>query len=168
MKEIDWSKAPDDATHANGAGVFLRESPGGFVMEFEKGLWCCTSSRLSDFNPDYLFRRPIFWPGKGLPLAGAVCEIKFAHWPDWLRHEILCVGKSCVFVRELDGGFDREGCMDLDGIMFRPIRTPEQIAAEERKAEIEAMAKILGVVACDDYVAAAALYDAGYRKQVAP
>jgi hypothetical protein len=53
---------------------------------------------------------------------------------------------------------------------FRPIRTPEQIAAEEREKAIDAMNKLVGdiekIPTWRD--ALAALYDAGYRKTEAP
>lgn len=50
--------------------------------------------------------------------------------------------------------------------MFRPIRTPEQIAAEEREKAIREMCEH-GVSAGERTIemTAAALYDAGYRKQ---
>lgn len=56
-------------------------------------------------------------------------------------------------------------------IELRPIRTPEQIAAEEREVEIGEMSRVIrerikhysGQDAADY---SAALYDAGYRKQV--
>jgi hypothetical protein len=109
------------------------------------------------------------WNGEGVPPVGTVCEcsgtgesgewgictIKYAfgnvvvwQW-DWQE-----VGHECVsYVHQVN---------------FRPIQTAEQIqaelAAKEREDGINAMAKILCVVACDDYIAATALYDAGYRK----
>jgi hypothetical protein len=48
---------------------------------------------------------------------------------------------------------------------FRPIRTPEQIAAEEREIRISEIRSVLSVVdPCGD--PAIALEAAGYRKQV--
>ncbi|MOA57078.1 hypothetical protein D3C78_1811840 [compost metagenome] len=46
---------------------------------------------------------------------------------------------------------------------FRPIRTPEQIAAEEREKALEAMFKIYHD-AGEFRTGLAALYEAGYRK----
>ncbi|MOA45978.1 hypothetical protein D3C78_1684380 [compost metagenome] len=56
---------------------------------------------------------------------------------------------------------------------FRPIRTPEQIAAEERdKAIQQIIADFKYTVGSCTYMItndqAARMYDAGYRKQVAP
>lgn len=56
------------------------------------------------------------------------------------------------------------------GLNFPPVRTPEQIKAEEREKAIVEMAETMhaatgfGVNRAD----CEALYDAGYRKQVAP
>lgn len=50
---------------------------------------------------------------------------------------------------------------------FRPIRTPEQIAAEERDKAIEGMiadTNILTGIMSDRRIMAGQLYDAGYRK----
>lgn len=132
--------------------------------------------RRSEFHFEQL--RPEPWTGEGLPPVGTVCDLKFDHWTDWERHEILCHGKSFMFVRELNSGLDREGSMSMDGIMFRQVRTPEQIAEEARIAELNQMVGVIkdypggrhGVdhlaqlkiqeEACID------LYDAGWRKQV--
>lgn len=114
------------------------------------------------------------WTGEGLPPVGMVCELKFEHWTDWERHEILCHGKTFMFVRELNSGLDREGSMSMDGIMFRPIRTPEQvragsIAAEERKKDIDKIQEIYEMAMSTSRrghasrPAIEALYDAGLR-----
>lgn len=53
-----WKDAPLAATHANGAGVFLRLNTDGFVSEYYQGSWQRTSKTLTDFNPSYIFARP--------------------------------------------------------------------------------------------------------------
>lgn len=49
---------------------------------------------------------------------------------------------------------------------FRPIRTPEQIAAEERAEGIEEIRRLLGSGARGSLESV--IWDAGYRKQVTP
>ena len=54
---------------------------------------------------------------------------------------------------------------------FRPILTPQQIAADERDKAIEGMiadTNILTGIMSDRRIMAVQLYDAGYRKQSAP
>ncbi|AWE83610.1 hypothetical protein CSB95_3009 [Pseudomonas aeruginosa] len=49
-------------------------------------------------------------------------------------------------------------------MLFRPIRTPEQIAAEEREKAVGDMAMSIQGVPYQ-YPTLYALYDAGYRRQ---
>lgn len=55
-----------------------------------------------------------------------------------------------------------EQCSASENYTFKPIRTPEQIAAEEREKAIEEMARI-GSMADTPRIMAAKLYDAGCR-----
>ncbi len=49
----------------------------------------------------------------------------------------------------------------------RPLRTPEQIAAEERRKSILHLANLLidSRGQCNEYSQAEAIFDAGYRRQ---
>lgn len=168
--KIDLTKKPEGATHINPhSGLWVKCFGGnsGSYQFFKNGEWemgfgCMSNSYLEISQPEP-------WTGEGLPPVGTVCELKFDHWTDWERHEILCHGKTFMFVRELNSGLDREGSMSMDGIMFRQVRTPEQIAAEEREKAIEGMiadTNILTGIMSDRRIMAGQLYDAGYRKQV--
>ena len=116
-------------------------------------------------NPECKIVHPD-WNGEGLPPVGTICDLKFDHWTDWERHEILCHGKTFMFVRELNSGLDREGSMSMDGIMFRQVRTPEQIAAEVRQKAINQICIDAGSpeMTPGQLRVASKLYDAGYRK----
>lgn len=122
------------------------------------------------------------WSGEGLPPVGTVCEFRIPEefdgvspWRPELRQgnrvEIIYrydtgVSEVAVFKFDVAVGFLVEqasaGC-------FRPIRTPEQIAADEREKSILDMARSMmtGLVAAGDqeFKRAEKLYDAGYRKQ---
>lgn len=119
------------------------------------------------------------WNGEGLPPVGLEIECTYDAWGYWLKGKVLCYGEKMIFMEQEsskgDGKF--EGSMNPDGIRFRPIRTPDQIAAEQRKAAIDEMAADAQLdfsagelLTAREYVecAIAALHDAGYRKQVAP
>lgn len=109
----------------------------------------------------------VIWDGEGLPPVGTVCEHRgLVDGKEWTEVEI-------VAHRTFDGDdypcavfvYSESSSHSSSGDHFRRLRTPDEIETEDRNLEIEAMAKVLGVVACDYYVAATALYDAGYRKQ---
>ena len=124
------------------------------------------------------------WNGVGLPPVGMVCE-----WagctcaPEDPREPDLHVGDSVkIIVHFKDGDFDLAAFTFNPQVhnsargsawvnqggpgCFRPIRTPEQIAAEEREAEVNRM--VATVPMLDKGWARKvcyALYDNNYRKQ---
>lgn len=107
------------------------------------------------------------WDGTGLPPVGTVCEAAIPHTsgPDnersfiWIEGRVIAhhevKGKTYTWFAE-DDGFYPPNVLE-----FRPIRTPEQIAAEKREKAIDEMKVIVRG-------ALQALYDAGYRKTEAP
>lgn len=105
----------------------------------------------------------VAWTGEGLPPVGTVCEVlnNELSGPEWERCTILYSGKFRIM-------YDSESCYErvgfIDNLKFRQIRTPDQIAAEKREADIEELRMLLSKVACDDYHAAVAMIDAGYHK----
>lgn len=113
--------------------------------------------------------RAIEWDGVGLPPVGIECEFNnYEPHPidvemKWSRvrivaHDTQGLNMFAVFA-SVSGyhGNSNPKC-------FRPIRTKEQIAAEERMAAAYAMCAIAPSLSNVDAVA---LYDAFYRKQVA-
>ncbi|MCD2949347.1 hypothetical protein [Pseudomonas aeruginosa] len=98
------------------------------------------------------------WDGQGLPPVGAKC---LTDRNDFLREvTILCHGKTRTFV--FDHVSQEEICLVLKDRVFLPIRTPEQIAAEEREKAIEEMCFAEETLTVKQ---AKALYEAGYRRQ---
>lgn len=184
MSGIDWSKAPEGATH------YLAESDTDHEcwLKLEGNVWFYMRPMQSDWriatidedSRKTMTPRPSSpaWSGPqdGLPPAGVEC---LACWTSKTREyhkaRIVAHDGGEVIYRWLDGpdaglvraddGHDFEmGRVKA----FLPIRTPEQIAADEREAAIEELRKLLSSVACDDYQAAVAMIDAGYRKQEQP
>lgn len=114
-----------------------------------------------------------FWNGEGLPPVGAECE--FTHEGDgvrgrWVKCRIAGYTSNYRHVAiETDDDLyaDDEGLVFLwspTAIQWRPFRTPEQIAAEEREKAVETMVRI-AMTRPDWRGTCEALYDAGYRKQ---
>ncbi|MEE5149065.1 hypothetical protein V2J91_23505 [Pseudomonas alliivorans] len=181
---IDWSKAPEGATHLtlpngpNRRPVFWRVADGiareAWPMEndfsvvrdhFRYGADGCAS-----FIDWLAIPKPAPWNGEGLPPAGTVCEFSRKGCGNWGRVEILYVGKQRIFFRDRDGDELSRSRGDSE---FRPIRTAEQIAEDEREAGIREIATLMAVgggfkePCAYDLRDAAAVWDAGYRKQVA-
>lgn len=102
------------------------------------------------------------WTGEGLPPAGTDCEHRTGPGMSWTLATVLAHGKHKVFYRDSNG---HEWTRLYDEIEFRPIRTPEQIAADEREAGITQMRESVGSLNTHPF---AELWDAGYRKQVQP
>lgn len=186
MNDIDWSKAPEEATH-----YFLeQEKPNReyWVKQTPSKLYFCRLGHEADgFRPwlcDFqrflssMVARPSpAWNGEGLPPVGTVCEYMWNYKPEgseYVQVEILVHDKGSAVVRSLNWpspGVLRESAGGYCGPgrgqpIFRPIRTPEQIAADEREAAIEEMWKVYWrPEAPTAKEALGLLYDAGYRKQ---
>ena len=180
---IDWSKAPEGATH------YLHESPSWFacwVKESEAGYYTWLDDGVDgqwdiDTNFDECVgllvprptepQEPTPWDGEGLPPVGTVCEFRWG----------VAAWKRCtVFAHRpnANGGIDALVDIECDWTFsssptrFRPIKSAEQIAAEERGAAINEMVNVwrrtMGRFAVEEHGLAEMLYDAGYRKAEQP
>lgn len=170
--EIDWSKAPEGAT-----GAMVAHFDGGTTrrgdVEFIPNDEPCRS--IYKEGPDAWVYHPApaapDWAGEGLPPAGTVCEVlnNMLDRPEWERCTILFMGKFKAI-------YESESCHERVAdvseswmISFRPLRTPEQIAAEEREKEVDQMVEdsstgllFTAKKICRSH--AVALHNAGYRK----
>lgn len=175
---IDWSKAPEWANAVvvslDGAlfwveqfgGIskrqrFGHESPDISVAKMTGGHgWNLVAERPTEPAP---------WNGECLPPVGTVCEM---YWGSgrWRRAEVFAHKPNA------NGGVD--ALVEVDGdwsystnpSSFRPLKTAEQIAAEERSAAVDEMMKTFYqgntvVGGADGFIA---LYNAGYRKVEQP
>ena len=163
MNEIDWSKAPEGATHYNHT-CFDWYKVGSHEPFFWNGrAWA--PARFWDDHKHDCIQRPTTpsWSGEGLPPVGVVCEAKWGR-TGWSR----CV----VFAHKPNANGRTDVLVDVDGdwtffdkpSMFRPIRTPEQIAADEREAAIDVMFARFGGVAGLTRKQCAWVISEGYRK----
>lgn len=171
--KIDLTKKPEGATHINPhSGVWVKCFGGnsGSYQYFQNGEWemgfgCMSNSYLEIAQPEP-------WTGEGLPPVGTVCEFMKHNSPPapegkWTKGDIRYLSDCTVII----GGDGCEHVHHPRNCSFRTIRTPEQIAAEEREKAIEGMitdTNILTGIMSDRRIMAGQLYDAGYRKQVAP
>jgi hypothetical protein len=162
MIAIDWSKAPEGATHAAACG--------------DDYLWYSLDHAV-------LIARPVEWDGQDRPPIGTVCEVysdsPHADWKDHVGKVVFIVAHDAmraVYRFETDSGLGYHalgGGADGKSYPFRPIRTPEQIAAQAREHGIDqVMADYEYTVGpCTHKLArsqAERIWDAGYRKPVTP
>lgn len=175
---IDWSKSPEwavaHALHAFGgeiSEVWVGEEQyqrldqskpfpygGGSVSAFH-------NPRRYQFRYETL--RPSPWIGEGLPPVGTVCEYKRIVDAAWKQLKVKYHGTD-FSVLEVNG--DDVVMWNVHYGAFRPIRTPEQIAAEECRAAVNEIGDILiaNRGTATEYHQAGLIYAAGYRKQVTP
>ncbi|WP_241388741.1 hypothetical protein [Pseudomonas aeruginosa] len=172
---IDWNRAPEGATHWEPKGKLFCEgwmkkegNKWSYWVEGRK-VWvsqtpaCAVSAeREATFEP----RPQETWNGQGLPPVGTVCE-HYGTADDlaWLEVEVIghgnVDGRNVAFFR-YGTGSPRFTVSYSTANNFRPIRTHEQIAAEEREKAIEEMCFAEETLTVKQ---AKALFDAGYRRQ---
>jgi hypothetical protein len=186
MTDIDWSEAPE---WANVRLVHVRDSATACWAEAYKE---DAKAALDDANSsefELIAKRwvvlatrpatqPASWNGEGLPPVGTVCEYN-AHGERDSGKELWCQVQvkylsAWVIVFECTKapkGHEESVGVELFGDIspklenrFRPIRTPEQIAADEREAAVNRIYDILeGSKRPDLMSTCRALYDAGLR-----
>lgn len=135
---IDWSKAPEgfplwlegtNAGHRKASGWYREK---GLVYEGAHGIqWrACREGQFFTVH-----RQPALdsWTGEGLPPAGEVCEVDGGSSADgWGRCVIRYSSADVIVFKRDERGFESFDCTG-GKYSFRPIRTTEQIAAEERE-----------------------------------
>ena len=182
---IDWSKAPEgfpiwleDIRPSRRSGdsedksSWAKDGEGEYTLFRVTSGWWAKSREGHDF---IAHQKPAQWTGEGLPPVGIEIEafmMRNMHDTyEWRRAKVVHGGIP---------GSEREILvLDLESTApawvdeFRPIRTPEQIAAQVRSDAIREMIRIWKVAPTGSeynfaHDHAAQLYDAGYRKQPSP
>ncbi|EPT3124244.1 hypothetical protein ACVQEB_006524 [Pseudomonas aeruginosa] len=176
---IDWNTAPEGATHWEPRGIVFGEgwmkkvgNEWSYWLEGSEvwaGVWadCFVSA---EREATFEARPQEAWDGQGLPPVGIEAEVI---WDGadiaYFRAKILAHDEGRVVFRWCEG--KRKGQYGSYAVLkfgslpaFRPLRTPEQIAAEEREKAVGDMAMSIQGVPYQ-YPTLYALFDAGYRRQ---
>jgi hypothetical protein len=163
MKKPDWSKAPEGAEYwCDSVLVNWYKMIDGSLYHYSlRGArWIASHNNLSFICN--LAKRPPSTPippltGEGLPPVGAVIE-----WTNCENLNLEVVGHYKGAVVAVDPN-NPGNIYTGKSSCYRLIRTPEQIAADEREAVILEMERICrtGEFGSGGLLA---LYDAGYRK----
>ena len=160
-KEVDWSKAPEGATHYNAERIcpWLKETPASYFAE-DKGVWFNYSSSESAMDDiRNAVKRPQEWDGSGLPTIGTGCAYYSTDRQEWGDCEIVAHHNGKVVAVDTGDG----SAFILPAASFLKIKTPEQIAAEERQHAIDEMNDLILGWGVEKRMLSV-LYDAGYRK----
>lgn len=189
MEHIDytspdfWAKAPEGATH------FGPENDERFHAWYKQlnGKWMCflvygsgkwVEAHDCELKAPMIARPelPPTWNGIGLPPVGVECECCYTSPSEYYRVKIIAHDDEKAVFRWIDGPMQFKlgdgdhytlGAFTNPHPTFRPILTPEQIAAEERKAAVDEMRAMFKFSDAQKEMLRAvcySLYDAGYRK----
>ncbi|HBN8734570.1 TPA: hypothetical protein L3817_005971 [Pseudomonas aeruginosa] len=168
---IDWNTAPEGATHWEPSGPdfnkgwMKKEGNEWFYWSEGSNRWfqgklSCNVS--ADREATFEARPQEAWDGRGLPPVGIECEFSLNVGSiGWAEGRVI--GHDGVFAVISHKG--KYYPRNEHGV--RPIRTHEQIAAEERRKSILHLANLLidSRGQCNEYSQAEAIFDAGYRRQ---
>lgn len=168
---INWATSPEWAKelaiNPHGEAAWLGDNGYVYMMGRVFHEWSTPSSFPRDCFK-VVESRPVVWGGEGsVPTAGAEFEFrpKVGVDREWTKAKAKYVGDRIMTIQDGDG----EGSLTMNLYDFRPIRTPEQIAKQERSRACDKMFGVIldkipqdrrnnGSDICE------ALYDAGYRK----
>ena len=174
---IDWSKAPEDATHAgttagNQIPVFYKDIlDDGYSYHYDDNEGWRTWGEGEPYCKPLIERpkKQDAWDGEGLPPVNCLCETFDEDANCWVKVEIYAhtefMGESHACAKngtDMFYGLARE---------FRPIKTAEQLAEQEKVTAIaEMQSVVMAASGCmvstiSECLAIVALYEAGYRKQ---
>lgn len=174
QETIDWSKAPD------WAGAVIKNPSDDYYWVSQFGGISCRQ-RVGAIEPDdtsacmregslwtlVAERQSVAWNGEGLPPVGLKVEGLIQGNGDWCELTLKYKSTDFSVFERADG--EEFPLWNPQYSTFRPLRTPEQISAEEREKAIEEMVALSPML--DKGWArkvCTAVYDAGYRKQVQP
>ncbi|MCF1244056.1 hypothetical protein [Pseudomonas aeruginosa] len=145
---IDWTKAPEGATHWEPRRDEYREAwmknaaDKWFFWGSRREAWIEESGISAEREATFEARPQETWDGRGLPPVGTVCIVE-PHNTMWgfsstsgYERKILAYYGEYVWLGHAETPLETTR---IDKVDFRPLSTPEQIAAEERAKAIEEM-----------------------------
>jgi hypothetical protein len=180
MSQIDWSKAPEgypvwvESHFESDPSDWHKRIDGGY-QDRKKGIWYDWQVEANECTVHEMKQE---WTGEGLPPVGTVCQLKNVESGSEWREVAENGSKVTIIAHYMNAGTPLAAftvgvigeSFTVDSAtesFFEPIRTPEQIAAEERGRSVEQMVADLRllIVGGKEFSVCEALYDAGYRKQ---
>ena len=150
--DIDWSKAPEGATHYNKSiERFYKVENGTYVYLYscnDDG-WLPSAHSGSELNHKRFTKRPPEWNGEGLPPSGTVCDMY--RYNCWSGCEVIGVHGDFAIV------YHNGDYITADSNYLRPIKSErERVIDEMHEAYFEGARGHIGGIA--------GIYEAGFRK----
>lgn len=168
MIDIDWASEPE-ATHCsasrnpqaiwyivgNNSHLWKR---GTFGRWIESSVLLCHDGLIARPQP-----KPWSGPEDGLPPVGFVCEAELYKGGGWIEGFVAYYGKAHFVFESSQLTVGVEIAVKIRTSSFRPLRTEEQLAAEQRETAIR---EIMDIADVDCRVTAGKLVDAGFKREV--
>ena len=164
MSDIDWSKAPEGATHYDpSCPCWYQQTDYQGWLYFDRGIWCVTVDKTGSWQ-NILTPRPVEWksPQNGLPPVGTEVEAReFTYWVRGVVMAHVTAGddEKRAIIQCAHGWFSRGPAS------IRPIKSERERAIEEMLNCFPDCALCIGRRQRE---VCAKLYDAGYRKETTP
>lgn len=162
MSKIDWSLAPEDATHARdykrGMDFYKRE--GGLWLYWDRNKWDLavgTSERDCVERP-----KPKQWSGPedGLPPVGVEVDFDYRGCPQG-SGKVLFYGSEFCVVQNTTGGAPYEQVALIEDYSFNCLHEASELATKNRESAIR---ELMDIAQVDCRVTAARLVDAGFKR----
>lgn len=177
MSKVDWSKAPEDATHYGPAtpdwnACWMKKVGGewhGWLAKYDTKWGYLTSATHDRARIASLIERPKqpqAWSGPedGLPPVGTVCEARILLPGQsnylWRRCEVVYRNDEMSQSELLVVDIEKTTARWADE--FRAIKTEEDIASDKRESAIR---ELMDIAQVDCRVTAARLVDAGFKRE---
>lgn len=168
MTDLNWEIAPIGTTHFDPMDRnHLKQEEGDSKVWNNCHGWVSSSS--GQYPKDLstmtrLVAKPS-WNGNGTPPAGTFCELRVVPHGEWGAATVLFSSSNVIVWDWAEDPAVNGKCTSYTHqVEARPIRTPEQIAAEEHAKAIKELIERTDYIL--DETAAAAVLAAGYSKHV--
>jgi hypothetical protein len=181
MNNDIWSKAQDDAEFAGTIGYdqvqvyYKNVTPRQYEYSYGGNFgWSGLVTGTPACLPLIKRPQPAPWSGEGLPPVGTIVghvvsgdkDYPFIEWAGGDKLEVIAHRDVCGAMLPIVFNLRHNTATAIQPHLLKPIRTPEQIAADERQKVIADMVEALGAdwPTTADYVRCGLIYDAGWRK----
>ena len=142
---------------------FLKKTADGWEFWNDKSAkWYEFPTYEAGHFTERLPKQPQAWSGPedGLPPVGTVCEINHPRL-GWKQCEIVAHKDMGEGKPHAIAWIDSNNVDQSQGIRFRVLKTPEQLAADQRESAIR---DVMDIAQVDCRVTAARLVDAGFKR----
>jgi len=163
MSKVDWSLAPQGATHWNyGNFLFYKFEDGkGHFWHSGDDEWCAASCIDEYKHLTERQNKPWSGPEDGLPPVGSIVIARRSDTNKWHESEVL--RHSTEYQRSCVCAFmEVKSNMMFWSNEYKAIKTLEQVSADTRETAIR---ELMDVADVDCRVTAARLVDAGFKRE---